>query len=221
MRIEQEAEFHRFGHRSCGRLQRKQPLLQRGVLCLLEVDPPALDAAMDSIRPEEDVSVNFIAAVTGQRPCDIHECVGVQRNVLEWNGDITAAGLDIEQRRGNILEVLFQLPPQDGRCTQFSRERLQRLARQIHSVANAGSERTRRSRVTPLAHRVSYSNKVCGEVAAVHRGHVARLPMAGDRGCRTSCRSGRDSAASDSLSGALLASAPPLRWFQSSQSPGR
>ena len=40
--------------------------------------------------------MSFIAAVTCQRPRDIHERGGVQGNVLEWRGDITADVLDIK-----------------------------------------------------------------------------------------------------------------------------
>ena len=132
---------------------------------------------MNGIRPEEHVSVSFIAAVTRQRPRDIHERGGVQGNVLQSRGDITAEVLDIEQRRSNIVELRFQLPPQDGWRAQVQREALAApRAPECNSVAGAGSGVARRRRgFAPLPSRVGYSNKVCREVAAVHRGHVARL----------------------------------------------
>ena len=180
LRVEQEAEIHRVGHRTCGRCQCGQPP-GKGPRCvgmLCDVAAPALDGALGRVRPEEQVGAGLFAVVamraSGRCPPAwrrdrIRRCKLVLRVRLPESSRRRS-------RASSAVEPLVEARPVDtlrGRARRQHATCLARAAparpgrRPRHSASHGNGG--------PLAGGIGDGDQVCGEVAAVHRRHVARV----------------------------------------------
>ena len=223
LRIEQEAEFHRFGHRDRGRADPAQPCCQRvrRLAGLRDIALPALDRAVNGLAPEEQV----VRGVVGLSLASVRAIS--TRAVVQSMRYRYCPGRSPRQFSMS-LKAVSSFATCSSSCRQWTDRARDGAANARAPRESAATRRDtghgddgRRGRVAPLAGRVCHSNQVRGEVAAVHRRDVARLQRTRDRGCRTSCRSGRGKRCRRLMVARVASSAPPRRVSRSSQSRGR
>src|SRR5579862_3065270 len=176
-RIEQKAELHCLIHSAQLRLKYRQATLQTsdGFSGQCEVPLPTLDGSLYRLCPKEKLASKCVAELSGQRLRDIGQCRSQRRRPLQLRHAATGSSLT-GKRCSERVEGVLQVCAGGCVCSQFVRELVQGLARQMHGVHYADTREVIGSGgINPLSTGVRQRDQVAREVAAIHGRDVARI----------------------------------------------